>query len=416
MSASPDASQALREIPASPFPVPGPEVPEPPQIDLDGGATLLAWLRRMRDEQPVWRDPAGHVHVFRHEDIQRIVADPAAFSSDTVGRLSGGKEKAPGGTLLLLDPPQHAKMRRLVTKVFTAKMITGLAPQITEVATGLLDDIDSDRFDLVDAFANPLPVIVIASMLGVPPSDRGLFQVWADSLLTVNWESPEGMETLGRTVAELGGYLQEHVTARRKQDHDDLIGTLVRAEVDGESLNDEDIVSFAALLLLAGHVTTAVLLGNMLLSLDLEPERLDELRADRSRIDPFMEEVLRCRPPFLKIERVPTADVEIAGETVPENTKMFLWLLSANRDERVFPDPDRFVPDRPNARQMAFGHGIHYCLGAPLARMEGRIALNLMLDRFSGIRVDRSGDPLSYYHNRVNVFGLPHLPLSVRRV
>ncbi len=154
----------------------------------------------------------------------------------------------------------------------------------------------------------------------------------------------------------------------------------------------------------------------MLLSLDLEPERLDQLRADRSRIDPFMEEVLRCRPPFLKIERVPTADVEIAGETVPENTKMFLWLLSANRDERVFADPDRFVPDRPNARQMAFGHGIHYCLGAPLARMEGRIALNLMLDRFSGIRVDRSGDPLSYYHNRVNVFGLPHLPLSVRRV
>jgi cytochrome P450 len=410
MSATPDDSQLLPVV----SPVPGPEVDEPPQVSLDGGATLLAWLRRMRDEHPVWRDAQGHVHVFRHEDIQRIVADPAAFSSDTVGRLSGGKEQAPGGTLLLLDPPQHGKMRRLVSQVFTHRMIAGLAPRITEVATELLDNLDSDGFDLVDAFANPLPVIIISSMLGVPPSDRHLFQGWANSLLTENWESPEGAAALAKTVEGLGGYLQEHVTARRDKEHDDLIGTLVGAEVDGERLDDTDIVSFSALLLLAGHVTTAVLLGNMLMALDEEPRLWEEMRADRERITPFTEEVLRCRPPFLKIERVPTADAKIAGEIVAENTKMYLWLLSANRDERVFAEPDRFLTDRPNARQMAFGHGIHYCLGAPLARMEGRIALDLMLDRFAEVRVDRT-QALSYFHNRVNVFGLQHLPLTTRR-
>ncbi len=398
--------------------VPDPDRPEvlaPPEVDLDGGATLLAWLRRMRDEQPVWRDPQGRCHVFRHEDVQRITADPALFSSDTVTRLSGGERQPPGGTLLLLDPPRHGKLRRLVSKVFTAKMISELEPRITEVATELLDGLaDADGFDLVEAFANPLPVIVISSMLGVPPSDRPLFQGWADNLLTANWETPEGAEVLGRTVQELGDYLGRHVTERRAREHDDLMSLLVRAEVDGERLNDEDVVSFAALLLLAGHVTTSVLLGNMLLTLDQEEGELGRLREDRALIAPFTEEVLRLRPPFLKIERVPTAPVAIAGEKVPENTMVYLWLLSANRDERVFPEPDRFVRDRPHAKQLAFGHGIHYCLGAPLARMEGRIALDLMLDRYADIRVDRDS-PLSYFANRVNVFGLRRLPLTVRR-
>ncbi|KUN76084.1 cytochrome [Streptomyces bungoensis] len=393
----------------------GPDVSAPPEVGLDGGATLLAWLRRMRDEQPVWRDPAGRYHVFRHEDVQRITADPATFSSDTVSRLSNGERQPPGGTLLLLDPPRHGKLRRLVSKVFTARMIEELAPRITQVATELLDGLDGrDRFDLVEAFANPLPVIVISSMLGVPPADRPLFQVWADSLLTVDWETPQGAEVLGRTVQELDAYLRGHVAERRARAHDDLMSLLVRAEVDGERLNDDDVVSFAALLLLAGHVTTAVLLGNMLLTLDQEDGHRAELRSARAGIAPFTEEVLRLRPPFLKVERVPTVPVEIAGEKVPENTMVYLWLLSANRDERVFPEPDRFLPGRSNARQLAFGHGIHYCLGAPLARMEGQIALDLMLERYADIRVDHES-PLSYFDNRVNVFGLRRLPLAVSR-
>ncbi|MBN0048929.1 cytochrome P450 [Streptomyces actuosus] len=393
----------------------GPEISAPPEVGLDGGATLLAWLRRMRDEHPVWRDPEGRYHVFRHEDVQRITADPGTFSSDTVSRLSNGERQPPGGTLLLLDPPRHGKLRRLVSKVFTAKMISELAPRITEVATDLLDGLDgSDRFDLVEAFANPLPVIVISSMLGVPPSDRPLFQVWADNLLTVDWETPDGAEVLGRTVQELDAYLRGHVAERRAREHDDLMSLLVRAEVDGERLNDEDVVSFAALLLLAGHVTTAVLLGNMLLTLHQERGLIGRLREEPAETAPFIEEVLRLRPPFLKVERVPTSPVEIAGTKVPENAMVYLWLLSANRDERVFADPDRFLPGRSNAKQLAFGHGIHYCLGAPLARMEGQIALDLMLDRYADIRVDHDS-PLTYFDNRVNVFGLRQLPLTVRR-
>lgn len=389
-----------------------------PEVDLDGGATLLGWLRRMREEQPVWHDGSGNVHVFRHEDVQRIVARPAVFSSDTVTRLTGGDREPPGGTLLLLDPPKHGKMRRLVSTAFTAKMITDLEPRITEVAKELLDAVDLDsgsgHFDLIDALANPLPVIVIASMLGVPISDRHLFQGWADALLTVDAATPEGAAAFGQLVTELDGYLREHVKARREKEHDDLIGTLVAAEVDGQQLNDDDVVSFAALLLLAGHVTTSVLLGNVLLSLEGEPQLTAELRADRSRIPAYIEEVLRCRPPFLKIERVPTEDVEIAGEKVAANTMMYLWLLSANRDERVFTDPDRFTPGRTNAKQVAFGHGIHYCLGAPLARLEGRIALDLILDRFGSIGVDHEAE-LSYFPNRINVFGPRRLPVVARR-
>lgn len=395
-------------------PIPGPEVTAPPEIGADGGATLLAWLRRMRDEQPVWRDGAGHVHVFRHADVQRIAADPAVFSSDTVTRLSGGERRPPGGTLLLLDPPRHAKMRRLVSQAFTARMIAELAPRIAEVARELLDSIDGDRFDLVDSLANPLPVTVIASMLGVPLSDRHLFQGWADALLTVDPGTPEGGAAFSRMVKELDGYLREHVTERRRHRGADLIGTLVHAEVDGERLDDDDVVSFAALLLLAGHVTTSVLLGNLLLCLDGEARGWQAVRADRGLIPAYVEEVLRCRPPFLKVERVPVRDTSIAGVPVAADTMVYLWLLSANRDERVFPDPDRFVPDRNNARQAAFGHGIHYCLGAPLARLEARLTLDLLLDRYSSLRVDH-GPGLSYFENRVNVFGLRRLPVVARR-
>ncbi|WP_229758912.1 cytochrome P450 [Peterkaempfera bronchialis] len=400
-------------LPDAPPPrVPGPEVGKAPTVEPDGGATLLAWLRRMRDEQPVWRDEAGNTHVFRHQEVQRILSDPATFSSDTVGRLSGGERQAPRGTLLLLDPPLHSKMRRLVSRAFTTGLIAGLEPWITELTTELLDAVDSDHFDLVDAVANPLPVTVIAGMLGVPLSDRSLFQGWADQLLSTDPDDPQSVQRMEETAVRISGYLQEFITARRERSHDDLLGTLVQAGIDGERLTDEDIVSFATLLLLAGHITTSVLVGNTVLCLDRHPELLRTVREDRSLIPALIEETLRLRPPFTRIERVPVREVEIGGVTVAPDTLVHLWLLSANHDERAFEDPAAFVPGRSNARQAAFGHGIHYCIGAPLARLEGRIVIDLLLDRFSDIRVD-PGARLSYHGT--NVYGARHLPLAVKR-
>ncbi|WP_055629156.1 cytochrome P450, partial [Streptomyces hirsutus] len=357
---------AQQSTPDTLDPAPGANsAPErPPAVEPDGGVALLAWAARMREEQPAWRDGAGHVHVFRHSDVQRILADPATFSSDTVGRLSGGEKQAPRGTLLLLDPPLHGKMRRLVSKAFTPGLIAGLEPWITELTGQLLDAAPEDAFDLVDTLANPLPVTVIARMLGVPAEDRDRFQGWADQLLSTDPEDPESVRRMEETAVTISAYLQGFIEARRREPTGDLLSTLVGAEVDGERLEDEDIASFATLLLLAGHITTSVLVGNALLCLDRDPELLAKVRADRSLIPAVIEETLRLRPPFTRIERVTTTGTTVAGTAVGPDTLVHLWLLSANRDERVFEDADEFRAGRSNSRQTAFGHGIHYCIGA----------------------------------------------------
>lgn len=386
---------------------------KPPAVEPDGGTALVAWLARMRDESPVWRDGEGHVHLFRHEDIQRVLADPATFSSDTVGRLTGGEKQAPRGTLLLLDPPLHGKMRRLVSRAFTPNLITGLEPWITDLTAGLLDAAgDLDRFDIVDTLANPLPVTVIARMLGVPPSDRDRFQGWADQLLTTDPEDPEAVQRMEETGKVIAAYLQGFIDDRRRTPQSDLLGTLVNAELDGERLDDEDIASFATLLLLAGHITTAVLLGNTLISLDENPELFERVREDRSLVPAVLEETLRLRPPFTRIERVTATATRFGGLEIGPDTLVHLWLLSANRDERIFEDAAAFRPDRSNARQAAFGHGIHYCIGAPLARLEARIALDALLDRYA--RIEVAPDARLTYHG-TNVFGARHLPLVVKR-
>ncbi|WP_246113353.1 cytochrome P450 [Streptomyces montanus] len=392
--------------------IPGPEIGRPPTVEPDGGATLLGWLARMRDECPVWRDDKDQVHVFRHEDIQRVLSDHATFSSDTVGRMSGGERQAPRGTLLLLDPPLHGKMRRQISRVFTPGLIAGLEPWITELTGQLLDAVGTDRFDLVDALANPLPVTVIAGMLGVPVTDRELFQAWADQLLSTDPEDPESVRRTEETAVTISSYLQDFIDERRREPKDDLVGTLAAAEMDGARLTDEDISSFSTLLLLAGHITTAVLVGNAVMCLDREPELFQRVRKDRSLVPAVIEETLRLRPPFTRIERVTTRHTEIAGESVAPNTLVQVWLLSANHDERVFEEPTACLLERSNARQAAFGHGIHYCIGAALARLEGRVVLNALLDRFTRIQVDP--DAHLAFHG-TNVYGARHLPLLVQR-
>jgi cytochrome P450 len=376
-----------------------------PTAETDGGALLLEWTEARRAAGPVWRDEKGHYHLFRHADITAVVADPATFSSDTVTRPSGGLMSPPPGTLLLMDPPRHRRMRRLVTQAFSARRVTALGTRITEIAEELLDRLTGltpgpagvREFDLVETFA-------------VPVSDLPRFQGWADRFLAARPDDPEGAADLRAGVVEMQEYLQGRVTLSRADPGADLIGSLVGAEVEDKSLNDLEIISFAALLLLAGHVTTAVLLGNVLLCLDAAPEEMAALRADPARIPLVIEETLRLRPPFLAVERVVTRDVEFAGTPIPENSIIHLWLLSANRDERVFDQPHAFRPGRAESSQVAFGHGIHFCLGAPLARMEGRIALALLLERFADIQV-RHDVELSWHRN--NVLGARHLPLRV---
>jgi cytochrome P450 len=375
----------------------------------------LARLRRMRDTQPVWRDPdSGDWHVHRYADVAAILADAHTFSSD-FGAVFPDRADLMEGNIVAMDPPRHNQLRALVSQAFTPRAIDRLAGRIAELSEELLDQAASQpQLELVRDLAYPLPVTVIAELLGVPAEDRVRFKEWADALL--DRDLPDRTKDASIKAAQLEidkfhAYLEEHVARRRVEPRADLLTDLVAAEVDGARLSDAEIVGFATLLLLAGHITTTLLLGNAVLCLDEQPLAQAMLRADPSRVPSALEEVLRYRSPVPFTLRVTTREVQVGDQTIPPTQSVYVWLLSANHDERVFDAPECFDIGRQPNPHLAFGKGIHFCLGAPLARLEARIALTILLRRFSQIRVD-PGYPIERY-SRFN--GVRTLHLLVER-
>ncbi|MBB1242006.1 cytochrome P450 [Streptomyces durbertensis] len=399
-----------------------PTASTPPTM-ADGGRAMFAWLREMRETHPVREDEYGVFHVYRHADVLAVSADPAVFSSD-LSRLRPDSDALSEEILSVIDPPVHRRLRSLVSQAFTPRTVAALEPRVVELAGQLLDEVEGSEFDLVGDFAYPLPVIVIAELLGVPPEDRELFRGWSDRMLSMQVDDPVEMQfgdesgdeyerLVKEPLKEMHGYLQRHVEERRANPGgNDLLSRLVAAELDGDRLTDRQIVEFGGLLLMAGHVSTSMLLGNTVLCLEENREIAAELRRDPSLIPAVVEEVLRMRPPITVMARVTTRETTIGSVTVPEGRMVMASLLSANHDERHFAEPERFDPRRSPNPQVAFGHGIHYCLGAPLARLEGRIALEALLARFSDIRITPGA---SFDYHRDGLFGVRSLPLTVRR-
>ncbi|MFG3056755.1 cytochrome P450 [Kitasatospora sp. NPDC048239] len=388
--------------------------------DQSGDAeATLAWFRRMRAQEPVSHDEqAGVWHVFRYAEAEQILADSTVFSSD-FSDITPSQEDVDlfsRGNLIRKDPPDHRKLRTLVSKAFTPRVVARLQPRITAITGELLDAVKgSDRIEVVSDLAYPLPVIVITELLGIPAEDRATFRRWAEDLV-----SPKGqtgglipnearVQSMAAVMREMNPYCLEHIRSRRARPKDDLISALAAAEVDGQRLADEEMVGFVSLLLLAGHITTTVLLGNSVLCLSEHPEAVAALRADRGLLPTAIEEVLRYRAPLAPMTRRTTREVEIGGRTIAAGEIIVTWLSSANRDEQVFPDPDRFDFRRKPNPHLSFGHGIHFCIGAPLARLETRIALELMLDRWSGF----SAAPGVEFHDARGIFGPKHLPLDL---
>jgi erythromycin 12 hydroxylase len=394
---------------------------------------LLDWLARMRDEAPVWRDRYGMYHVFRHADVHMMLRDPATFSSDS-GRLSPVAKKVNRGMLTQIDPPEHRRMRAVVSSAFTPKRVAAMEPRIRAITRSLLDDVHDAEFDLVDALAFPLPVTVIAEMLGLPASDHESFRGWADRLFSMQVGDPFDPELGPRVeavMADIRDYLVARVQERRAAvadgtAGDDLITALVTAEVvtDGTPvlLDDEEAANFSLLLLLAGHITTTVLLGNALRTFADHPLRdgrdaWSVLVEDPTTIPAAIEEVLRLRSPFTETGRITSRDVEIAGVTIPADRFVLPSLLSANHDERAFDDPETFVLDRGigGGSQTAFGHGVHFCLGAPLARLEGRVALEELTARYSALAPTANAPEALHPYPR-GVLGVRNLPVrGIRR-
>ncbi|MER7498782.1 cytochrome P450 [Nonomuraea pusilla] len=385
----------------------------------------LFWLRGGRSGPPVEFDAGtGIWNVYGYPELHEVLGDPATFSSDTMRVLPedlmpDSEDFSLAGFITQIDPPEHGKLRKLVSSAFTRKVVADLEPRIAQLTHELLDGArERGRLELVADLAYPLPVTVIAELLGVPGGDRVLFKQWADAMFerdtkislskTAAEQQLDARDAL-KAWKEMSGYLAGHAAERRRRPRADLLTRLVEAEVDGERLPDDQVVNFAIVLLLAGHVTTTMLLGNTVLCLDAFPELQDRVRADRASVPAVIEESLRFLTPFAALSRATTREVELGGVTIPADRLLMVWLGAANRDPRQFADPDVFDPGRDPNPHLAFGRGIHFCLGAPLARLEGRVALNILLDRFDRLRTDPD-DPVEFIP-APTMTGVRRLPL-----
>ncbi|HSZ57061.1 MAG TPA: cytochrome P450 [Tepidisphaeraceae bacterium] len=343
---------------------------------------------QIRAVSSVLREPTtGIWMVFDYETVKRILTDWETFSS----------KYGPPGWMIFLDPPRHTKLRALVAKAFTPRSVGNLELRITELVRGLLESVlERGEMDLAADFAVPLPMMVIAEMLGIPTSDRAQFKTWVDIMVAMSHAvlgTPEGgkinRDFLDATK-EMAVYLARLLEARRRDPMDDLLTRLLAAEVDGERLGDQEILGFFQLLLLAGSETTTNLINNAILCFIEHPGELARLRADLGLLPSAIEEVLRFRSPLQWFYRLTTRQVELHGQQIPDHTLVFAVVGSANRDPQQFPEPNRFDITRDPNPHIAFGHGGHFCLGAPLARLEARIALGELLSRTSGIELASS--------------------------
>ncbi|MFE9010971.1 cytochrome P450 [Streptomyces cyaneofuscatus] len=363
---------------------------------------LFSWFRTKLDTTPVYRDEEKGWQVFGYDDIARILADTTTFSSDTARAFNPPQPDLDFfdmGNLVTTDPPRHRQLRSLINSGFTPRAVAGLTPMIERVTRTLLDAVDGkDRFDLIDSVAYALPITVICELLGLPMEDEPLFRVWGEALGTVDAATvpPDQLrDEVAPAVRDMNAYLMDQVRRRRKQPTDDVISKLANAEVDGKQLEDGEIVGITGLTMFAGHATTMALIANAVLLFDRHPESGAAVRADRSLLRNAAEEVLRLRPPFPRLARVVTADTEIGGHKIAAGELVTPWIGAGNRDASRFPDPDRFDIHRHTGSSLVFGQGIHFCLGAPLARLEGRIALDILMDRYADIAVDAS-EPVEF--------------------
>ncbi|WP_181796426.1 cytochrome P450 [Streptomyces sp. WELS2] len=381
--------------------------------------------RGLREAGPVRYDEAQGVwQVLDHESVATVLADPATYSSDlsALTPTQPDFETFRQGNFVGMDPPAHRRLRALVSQAFTPRVVQGLGPRIEAVCARLLDAVaDRDRFDLVDTLAYPLPIIVIAELLGIPAGEHRLFQEWASVLFGGDQlgEAPDmadlerALDAIAPTVREMNGYVLEHIRARRADPGDDLTSRLIAAEVDGVRLRDQEMVGFVALLLVAGHITTTALLGNAVVAFDRHPGTDAALRADPTRIPAAVEEVLRWLPPFPELGRRVTRPVVLGGHDIPADTLLMTHLGAANRDPARFATPDVFDVTRSPNPHLTFGHGIHFCFGAPLARLEARIALRMLHERFRMLAIPSYEDIA--YQNPAVIVGVRQLPVEVGR-
>jgi cytochrome P450 len=317
--------------------------------------------------------------------------------------------------LLSLDPPDHTRLRRLASEAFTLRRVSTMRRTIETMVDDLLDELEPEsEFDFLARFAQILPLRVISAILSLPEADEDRLREWSDAIAYV--VEPPLPRDIGLradlAIREEAAYLRERIAERRRALGDDLLSHLIRAEAEGDRMSEDELVAMVALLFLAGHETTTNLLGNGLLTLARNPAAAELVRSDPSLVRPMVEEILRYEPSTLLNVRVTGQPIEVDGVEIPAGHVLYLSLGAANRDPEAFEDPDRFDVTRSPNPHLSFGGGAHYCIGAPLARLQGQVAFERILARWSAVTLP---DQDVRWRPMANIRGLEALPVSVRR-
>lgn len=385
-------------------------------------------FHRLRSEDPVHWDKEQRVWILtRYEDVASALQDPRLSSArhEAIANLSsedlkkmGLEELAPvfrtlSNMMVFSDPPKHTRLRKLVSKAFTPRIMEGMRSHIQETLDRVLDEVQAaGRMDVIKDLAYPLPSKIIAEMLGVPVGDRDRFKSWTQDtklFFTTIWNTPEELQRALRSFGEFTRYLYDIVTQLREHPKDNLLSALVRAEEEGDKLSKEELFANTILIIGAGQETTTNLISNGIFALLRNPDQLQLLREDPSLIGQTVEELMRYDSPVQLVVRLAKEEFEIGGKKIKKGEFVTPVLAAANRDPQYFSNPDRLDITRKKNPHLAFGGGSHFCIGAPLGRLEGQIAILTLFQRFPNLQL--TGQPLEYGDN-FNLRALKALPVT----
>jgi cytochrome P450 len=358
------------------------------------------------EQAPIYQSAYGPLLVSRYEDCLAVLRHPAASTdyqkSSAWSPDPGRSEDTLVPSILNADPPDHTRVRSLVSRAFTVPRVAGLTPRMEQIVNDALDRAsERGSMEVVAELAFPLPVLIICDLLGVPTADVGRFKAWSATVVRGTDPyfamTPELLEEHAAAYDELWVYFQELIAARRGEPGDDLLSALLKAEAEGDRLSESELMVNLILLLLAGHETTVNLIANGMLAFARYPGQFNRLREDPSLTRSAVEEVVRFYPPVHLRPRVPLDDIDLTSGTVPAQSDLFLVFAAANRDPRQFHGPQNFDVEREDNRHLGFGFGIHHCIGAPLSRIEGEVVFRALARRFS--RIELVEDPPPYKDN-----------------
>ncbi|RDG39816.1 cytochrome P450 [Streptomyces corynorhini] len=376
---------------------------------------------RLREREPVHRTPFGFWAVSGFEESSLLLRDPrltSEFHRDAKWAEHRGGWDSPVVTdtrmwMLMLDGGAHRRIRGLVNPVFNARSIMDMRPRISAILDRVLDEMgDGEGIDLIDALALPLPVTVICGLVGLPVEDREQCRKWTEAIGHVVDPSlnDETQQTMNASLVEFRAYIGEHLAKRRTDPQDDILSRLMLAEVDGEQLSDDEVIANVLLLFNAGHETTVNLVGNGMLALLRNPDQMRLLREDPDLIEEGVDEFVRYDAPVQLVARIATADIEVGGKTIPAGSKLMILLGAANRDPRRYAHPEELDMTRTDIKPLAFGGGPHYCIGALLGKIEGRLVFREMLRRYRDISLSTEN---LVWRPHVNFRGLSELRVDL---